>query len=125
VSGREEVYLTDFPDGRNRWLVSAGGGIEPAWAPGGRELFYIQQVAEGQVALFAVSVDSRGEMELGRPEELFRGPFTMPMIFGRSYDVSPDGQRFLMVRRPEQSRALESLVVVLNWADEMRRRVGS
>ncbi len=46
------------------------------------------------------------------------------MIFGRSYDVSPDGERFLMVRRPEQSRALESVTVVLNWADEMRRRVG-
>jgi Tol biopolymer transport system component len=124
VSGREEVYLTDFPDGRNRWLVSAGGGTDPAWAPGGRELFYLQSI-ESEVALFAVSVDSRGEIELGRPEELFRGPFTMPMIFGRSYDVSPDGQRFLMVRRPEQSRALESLTVVLNWADEMRRRVGS
>ncbi|MCK5449010.1 MAG: serine/threonine-protein kinase, partial [Gemmatimonadetes bacterium] len=81
VSGRDEVYLTDFPDGRNRWLVSSGGGTEPAWAPGGQELFYIRTIAtEAQVALFAVSVDSPGEMELGRPEELFRGPFTMPQM---------------------------------------------
>jgi Tol biopolymer transport system component len=119
VSGRDEVYLADFPDGHSRWLVSAGGGSDPAWGPGGQELFYLRAV-EGQVAMFAVSVDSRGQ--LGRPEELFRGPFIMPMAFGRSYDVSPDG-RFLMVRRPEQSRALERLVVVLNWADEMRSRV--
>ncbi len=125
VSGLDEVYLTDFPDGRNRWLVSAGGGVEPAWAPGGQELFYVRTIAsEAQVALFAVSVDSRGEIELGRSEELFRGPFTMPVVFGRSYDVSPDGQRFLMVRRPEQSRALERLTVVLNWDEEMKSRVG-
>jgi len=125
ASGQDEVYLTDFPDGRNRWLVSAGGGIEPAWAPGGQDLFYIRAFAtEGQVALFAVTVDRRGEIELGRPEELFRGPFTMPQMFGRSYDLSPDGQRFLMVRRPEQSRALERLVVVLNWDQEVESRVG-
>ncbi|MFC1531540.1 TolB family protein, partial [Gemmatimonadota bacterium] len=125
VSGRDEVYLTDFPDGRTRRLVSVGGGTEPAWTPGGQELFYLRAFAsEGQVALFAVSVDGRGEIELGRPDELFRGPFTMTEVFGRSYDVSPDGQRFLMVRRPEQSRALESLAVVLNWDEEMVSRVG-
>ncbi len=77
VSGQAEVYLTDFPDGRSRRLVSVGGGSDPAWAPGGRELFYLQSI-ESQVALFSVSVDSRAEMELGRPEEMFSGPFTCP-----------------------------------------------
>jgi len=124
VSGREEVYVADFPGGRNRWLVSVGGGTEPAWAPGGQELTYLRAMAtESQVAMFAVSVDGRAEIELGRPEELFRGPFTISVPFGRNYDVSPDGQRFLMVRRPEQSQALERLTVVLNWTDEMRNRL--
>ena len=107
-----------------RWLVSAGGGTGPAWAPDGRELFYVQAV-EGQMALVAVGVETREEIELGRPEVLFRGPFVLPLAFGRNYDVSSDGQRFLMVRRPEQDEALERLTVVLNWLDELKQRVGS
>jgi hypothetical protein len=58
--------------------------------------------------------------------ELFRGPFVEAwMPFGRFYDVTPDGQRFLMVRRPEQDRSLERVVVVLNWLEELESRVGS
>jgi serine/threonine-protein kinase len=124
-SGRDGVYLTDFPEHRTRWSVSAGGGSEPAWAPDGRELFYIQAVGS-QTALVAVSVEVEPAIELGRPEVLFQGPFMGALIpFGRSYDVSPDGRRFLMVQRPEQGGALESLTVVLNWLDELKELVGS
>jgi serine/threonine-protein kinase len=125
-SGRDEVYLSDFPEGRTRLLVSTAGGSSPAWDGDGAELFYLHQV-EAQAAVMSVSVSVSGEdVRLGRPVELFRGPFVEAwMPFGRFYDVTPDGQRFLMVRRPEQDRSLERVVVVLNWLEELESRVGS
>jgi serine/threonine-protein kinase len=118
-SGRNEVYLTDYPEVRTRWSVSAGGGSEPVWAPDGTELFYFQAVGS-QAALVAVSVEAGPDLELGRPEVLFQGPFFGAVIpYGRAYDVSPDGRRFLMVRRPERGDGLHTLTVVLNWLDEV------
>jgi serine/threonine-protein kinase len=122
-SGQEEIYLTDFPEHRSRWQLSAGGGTGPAWGPEGRELFYVQGV-EGQTAVVAVSIEGRPDVRIGRPEILFRGPFDPPVRFGRMYDVSLDGERFLMIRQPERSAALERLTVVLNWASELKRLVG-
>ncbi|UCF41130.1 MAG: protein kinase [Gemmatimonadota bacterium] len=124
-SGRNEVYLTDFPGLRTRWSVSAGGGSEPVWAPDGTELFYLR-AGGSRTALVAVSVEAGPTVELGRPEVLFQGPFFgAAMRFGRSYDVSPDGRRFLMVRRPERGDGLQTLTVVLNWLDELKELVGS
>ena len=122
-SGQSEIYLTDLPDRRGRSLVSSDGGIGPAWAPDGGELYYVQSV-EGQTALIAVRVETTPALELSRPETLFRGPFTLPLQFGRSYDVSPDGERFLMVRRPVEVESLERLSVVINWVDELEELVG-
>jgi Tol biopolymer transport system component/tRNA A-37 threonylcarbamoyl transferase component Bud32 len=123
-SGREEVYLTDFPERRTRWVVSAGTGSGPAWNRDGSELYYVRSV-QGQTELLSVTVEAGQNVRLGRPEVLFRGPFVLPIIFGRSYDPAPDGQRFLMVQRPEQSEALERLTVVLNWLDEVKQLAGS
>jgi Tol biopolymer transport system component len=123
-SGRNEVYLTDLPERRARWAVSAGGGSEPAWAPDGSELFYLQ--TEGnRTAMLVVRVEAGADVELGRPEVLFEGSFFGGVIpFGRSYDVSSDGRRFLMVRRPERGEGLHTLTVVLNWLAELKELVG-
>ncbi len=124
-SGSSEVYLTSLPERRTRWSVSAGGGSEPAWAPDGTELFYLQ-TAGSRTALVAVSVEAGTDVELGRPEVLFEGSFFGGVIpFGRSYDVAPAGRRFLMVRRPERGDGLQTLTVVLNWLDELEELVGS
>jgi serine/threonine-protein kinase len=124
-TGREEIYVADFPEGRTRRLVSVAGGSGPAWTADGLELFYIQP-AEGQSAMISVRAAAGDDIiQFGRPRELFRGPFVSELMpFGRMYDVTPDGQRFLMVRRPEQDRSLERVVVVLNWLEEVKSRVG-
>jgi eukaryotic-like serine/threonine-protein kinase len=118
-SGRIEVFAQSFPDAqRKRWKVSPAQGSEPVWTRGGRELVY----RTGD-SVMTVSVD----LENGRsspPRVLFAGPYpdnpgwTRP----RSYDVTPDGERFLMTKLPPvQPRP--RVAVVLNWFDELRARV--
>ena len=115
-SGRTEVYLSPYPAvTRARWEVSADGGDEPRWTRGGRELVY----RSGQ-RMMAVTVDpvSGG---LGTPAELFRGPY-VTSADGQSYDVTPDGGRFLMLRRPAGTEPRQ-VIVVTNWFRELQRLV--
>jgi serine/threonine-protein kinase len=122
-SGQPEVYLTDFPEGSTRRLVSVGGGSGPTWTSDGRELVYRKPV-EGQVATVSVAVEEgEGGIELGRPEELFRGPYVEAWLpFGRFYDMTADGQRFFVARVAEPGQGLERVTVVLNWLDELESR---
>src|SRR6185295_9328549 len=93
-----EIYVRPFPAveaGRSQ--VSRGGGMRPVWARGGRELFYL--APDG--SLMAVPVDEskgRAPFAAGTPVKLFAGAYFVDgaWVAGRSYDVSPDGQRFLM-----------------------------
>jgi Tol biopolymer transport system component len=122
LSGREEVYVRPFPDvDTGQWTVSNAGGTEPAWSPDGREIFYLS--AEGR--LMSVPVDTSGGFSPGVPVALFDAT---PYFFGglgRNYDVAPDGTRFVMVKNPTSAGgdALSGIVVVLNWAEELRARV--
>jgi eukaryotic-like serine/threonine-protein kinase len=118
-SGRVEVYVQSFPDpSQRRWKVSPGRGSEPMWTRGGRELVY-----RNGDSVMAVSMDLVNGRS-GQPTALFAGPYpdnpgwTRP----RSYDVTRDGERFLMIRRPTD-RPRPRIVVVLNWFDELRARV--
>ncbi len=115
-SGRTDVYLSPYPDvTRARWPVSADGGDEPRWTRGGRELVY----RSGQ-RMMAVTVDPASG-GLGPPAELFRGPYVTSSD-GQSYDVTPDGERFLMLRRPAGTEPRQ-VIVVTNWFRELRRLV--
>jgi eukaryotic-like serine/threonine-protein kinase len=118
-SGRVEVYAQSFPNpDLKRWKVSPAQGSEPLWTRGGRELVY----RKGD-SVMAVTVDLE-QGQSGPARALFAGPYpdnpgwTRP----RSYDVSRDGERFLMSRLPPmQSRP--RIAVVLNWFDELRAKV--
>ena len=118
ASGQPEIYVRPFPnveDGQ-QWLISRGGGSAPLWAPDGRELFY---TAPGS-RLMAVSVQTVPDFVPGDAVELFRGIFTR--LPGRTYDISPDGKRFLMVKESAGAGATE-FVVVMNWFGELERLV--
>jgi serine/threonine-protein kinase len=115
-SGRYEVYLRPFPAPDRRWQVSTGGGTQPVWNPNGREVFY-----RSGDRMMLVSVALGEEPTLSEPTSLFEEPYA----FGRgitipNYDVSADGQRFLMVK--DQSNAGQ-LNLILNWTEELRRLV--
>ena len=115
------VYVRAI-DGSERHRVSRGSGREPAWNPDGREIFYRQGDK-----MVAVSVLARGgRLEIGSPTELFEGPYKPPDPWSRSYDVSPDGTRFLMVRRDTPgSIPNPTILIKVNWVDELKRLAAS
>ncbi len=119
-SGRFEVRVTSFPDARERWQVSLAGGSEPVWTAGGRELIYVAD--DG--FLTAATVATGAEFRVTERRRLFAmTPFATYRIFGRNYDVSPDGQRFVMLRYDAEKAV--SLVVVQNWAASLREAAKS
>ena len=119
VSGREEVYLRPFPGPGTAVPISTNGGIEPVWRRDGRELFY----REGNVLKSVkLTITTHGTLERGIPTTVFEGRYDRAPYGGRSanYDVSLDGQRFLMVRRKNLPQPT-TIHVVLNWPDALLR----
>jgi serine/threonine-protein kinase len=129
-SGREEIWVRPFPDvNAGRWQVSTGGGRQPLWARNGRELFF--RGSDGSVIAVQVeNVDraARGAgFSWGPPSVVLQGRtyfFYNAGLLGRSYDVSSDGQRFLMIEAGSGVDAASerpSIVVVQNWTEELKR----
>jgi serine/threonine-protein kinase len=118
----DRVFVTDFPETRGRWQV-ATNGFAPLWSPDGRELYYQQQTAEGHIAVYAVEVADAPTFTAGRTTRLFQGKYVPSIIFGRSYDITPDGTRFLMVHQSAGGEVLTNLSVVVNWFAELERLV--
>jgi len=119
-SGQFEVYVRPFPNvNAGRWQVTSGGGGRPLWARNQNELFY---VASRDGALMDVPVRMTPTFSIGSPTKLFDGRYYVAPP-GRNYDVSPDGQKFLMVKAPASAAASASMVVVLNWSEELKQRV--
>jgi eukaryotic-like serine/threonine-protein kinase len=127
-SGSEEIYVRPFPKVEaGHWQVSTGGGTRPAWARNGQELFYLD--SEG--FLTAVPVQTKPGFGVANPARLFNTRYfsgfggSGATVAGRTYDVSADGQRFLMIKDapPDLTSASLSVVVVLNWFEELKQRV--
>jgi serine/threonine-protein kinase len=119
-SNRFEVYVRTFPGAGAKYQISTDGGTEPIWAKNGRELFY-----RNGDKMMAVTFASQGiNFEASAPTTLFEGQFAVSNVSGGDawYDVSPDGQRFLMLR-PEGSQSAARIVMVQNWMDELKRLV--
>jgi Tol biopolymer transport system component len=110
-SGRYEVYVRDFPAGRDQVMISRAGGMQPEWRADGRELFFIS--AGRQLMSVAVSGDTQVfSAQLPRP--LFAVDLPQPTPpYPNDYAVTADGQRFLINALVEQP--LMPLTVVLNW----------
>lgn len=92
-SGSAEVYVRSFPGMGSRYQVSDDGGTEPVWSPKGDEIFY----RRGSV-LVAAAVRAGAELEVARRTALFSDDDFLADLTHQTYDVSPDGRHFLMVR---------------------------
>jgi Tol biopolymer transport system component len=116
-SGQDEVYVRPFPESGQVTLISVDGGVEPLWRRDGTELFY-----RGPHQLMSVAVTTEPGFQVGKPVPLFEDPFvregSRPWT---NYDVSPDGNRFLMLRRRDESSGPRELRVVLHWFEELER----
>jgi serine/threonine-protein kinase len=114
-SGRYEVYVRPYPARSGKWQVSIGGGEEGMWSRDGTELFY----RNGSTWMVA-AVTLTPEFRAGRPRPLFEGPYVN--VGGMSYDVTPDGQRFLLLE-PAGDPPVTHLNVVLNWFAQVNQKV--
>ncbi len=119
-SGSNEIYVRPFPNGAGKWQVSVNGGSQPRWGRDSKELYYV----EGEEALMAVSVSTEGVFTLGQPQQLFESSdLRQPLGVSPTYDVSADGQRFVMVTPVEVDEAAPPKIrVVQNWYEEFRDR---
>jgi Tol biopolymer transport system component len=120
-SGRREIYVQAYPGPGGRWQVSSDGANEPLWSASGRELFY-----RSGDRMMAVEINADGESLAGKPRQLFEGSYVRSHAgYARAqYDVSPDGQRFLMLKVVEQKAdPITQIHVVLNWSDELKQRL--
>jgi Tol biopolymer transport system component len=117
--GRTQVYMRSYPGPGVKFLVSeeAESGREPVWSPDGTELFY-----RSGNRMMAVSIQTEPTFRAGRPEALFEGSYrSTPVPAGlQYYDISPDGQRFLMIK---SDQAPAQINVILNWDEELKRLV--
>jgi Tol biopolymer transport system component len=101
-SGRPEIYVRPFPDVDTRvWQLSTDGGTRPLWRADGQELFYyVDRGSSG--AFMSVSVELEPSFSPGAPRLLFEGPYVPPLGLAAAsnafYDVSPSGQRFLVIK---------------------------
>ncbi len=124
-SGRPQVYVKGFPTGA-KIQISNDGGSDPVWRRDGRELFY----RDGD-RMMAVPLSASDMFNAGRPEELWRGPYShgmssscgAPGLSSSNYDVTPDGQRFLMIQDDAVAKtSSDKLVLVLGFAQELARQ---
>jgi len=110
-SGRNEVYAQPFPGGGRKVQISTEGGEQARWARSG-ELFY-----RNGDKVMSIALTTQPALVAGKPRIVFEGRYE------GTYDVSPDGQRFLMIKAGEHATSATQINVVLNWFEELKRRV--
>ncbi len=114
-SGHSDIFVSPFPPTGAKWQISQNGGSRPRWRRDGKELFYFPP---GDNQLYAVEVDGSGSsFQMGRTQPLFR---TNLNGLGWLFDVSKDGQKFLVQVAAEQSD--RPLTLVLNWTEELKKK---
>jgi Tol biopolymer transport system component len=124
-TGRTEVFVRPFPEVESgKRQVSNGGGVAPLWSRDGRELFYLGADND----MMVVRVSPGATLELGEPRVLFRLPADLSQQQSQFYtpwDIGPDG-RFIMARSVTAATQIEApLIVVENWFEELKARLGN
>ncbi len=117
-TGRWEIFVTSFPDARGKWQVSTGGGEQPRWRGDGKELFYLS--SDGKV--MAAPVMAGAKFDAGTPTALFQATPRQPVVSADLfvYDVSRDGQRFL-INTPVKQGETQPMSILLNWTAKLSK----
>jgi serine/threonine-protein kinase len=119
-SGRTEIYVRPFPDvNAGRAQVSSTGGHSPLWDRTGRELYFRSEHG----AVMRVNVLPGNTWQNSPPAETVPARYYDLSPAGRTFDVAPDGKRFLMIKQPVGEAAVQNIVVVTNWFEELKRLV--
>jgi serine/threonine-protein kinase len=124
-SGEAEIYVQAFPGPGLKLQISNNGGTDPVWRRSGGELYY-----RNGNQMMVVAVTTSSQFKAGAPRVLWEGNYShgsssscgMPGVASSNYDVSADGERFLMVRE-EPAPPSTRIVVVLNWVEELKAKM--
>jgi hypothetical protein len=118
-TGKWEIYVTSFPEAHGKWQVSVGGGEQPRWRGDGKELFYLS----GEGKMMAAPVTAGGNFDAGKSVALFQATPRQPVSFNdhTAYDVSRDGQKFLILTQAKNQET-KPMMVVLNWDAELKKK---
>jgi eukaryotic-like serine/threonine-protein kinase len=124
-TGAYEVYVRPFPGPGGKSQISTGGGRWPIWSRNGRELFFLSLDSRIMVASYTAKGDSfvPGKPQVWSETRLLPGPLS-------TYDLAPDGKCFAVVLYPgrtteQEQNATDSVTVLLNFFDELKRRVAA
>jgi hypothetical protein len=122
-SGDTQVFVARFPDGSMRRQISTSGGAEPIWAANGREIVFRRHTGDGdRMQVMAVGVATEPTLSASPPHVLFEGMHSDPDVTDPVWAVMPDGKHFLVLR-PPLVEPVRHIQVVLNWFEELKRRV--
>ena len=118
-TGKWEIYVTSFPEPHGKWQISSEGGQQPRWRGDGKELFYLS--SDGKI--MAVPVTTGAKFDSGQPVSLFQAsPRQEGSLLDQFfYDVSRDGQRFL-INTLVKSAETQPMSVTLNWDAELKKK---
>jgi Tol biopolymer transport system component len=108
-SGQVEIYVRAYPGAGGKWQISSNGGWGPTWRADGRALFYVSE--DGM--MMSVTVESDGAFRYDRPVPLFEFAGQRTNDYLSTYDVTPDGDRFLImetIEDPDESGVVVTLV---------------
>lgn len=114
-SDRPEVYVASFPTGGSKWQVSTGGGAQPRWRRDGKALYFMSLAGEAMEVDVAAIKDN--VFQAGTPQKLFQANPTAVFAGRNSWDVTLDGQRFLI----NSGGARLPLTVVVNWTAALKK----
>jgi eukaryotic-like serine/threonine-protein kinase len=119
-TGRYEIYVRPFPNvDEGKSQITSDGAFVALWAPSGRELFY----QNNDSMMMVVPIQTEPTFKFGKAQVLFPGRY---ILANRNFDISPDGQRFLMIKEATpilEPSARDEITVVLNWTEELKRLV--
>jgi serine/threonine-protein kinase len=114
--GGFQIYVRPYPAMDRVIPISRESGEEPIWSATGDELFY-----RNRDKWMVVSISTKPEFAAGTPQVVFEGPYIN--VAGLSYDVAPDGNRFLVLQPQYDDSQVRELIVVTNWFEELKRLV--
>jgi len=124
-SGRNEVFIQSFPASARKYPVSSNGGVQPRWRGDGKELYFLAGIVSPNVAtVTAVDViESKDTLAIGAERPLFETTVQSKVRERNTWEVTPDGQRFLINRSDQADSVLtRPITVVVNWKPGVARR---
>jgi serine/threonine-protein kinase len=116
----QNIFIQPFPSGGGPRQISTQGGVEPLWAPSGREIFY--SLPKATRTMMTVSLEAGDTVRSGRPQKLFEEKRYVGSFYGANHDLARDG-RFLMVKPSEEELEPLRIQLVQGWFEELKRRV--